>query len=65
MTRFQVMQLFGSISQIVTINREKIGKVKENLQDCKKKLRCRKEELKSLWLEGLEYKYMLKLLDEM
>lgn len=59
------MQLFGSISQIVTTNREKIRKVKENLQDCKKKLRCRKEELKSLWLEGLEYKYMLKLLDEM
>lgn len=59
------MQLFGSISQIVTTNREKIRKVKENLQDCKKKLRCRKEELKSLWVEGLEYKYMLKLLDEM
>lgn len=59
------MQLFGSISQIVTTNREKIRKVKENLQDCKKKLRCRKNELKSLWIEGLEYKYMLKLLDEM
>lgn len=59
------MQLFGSISQIVTNNREKIRKVKENLQDCKKKLRCRKNELKSLWIEGLEYKYMLKLLDEM
>lgn len=59
------MQRFGSISQIVTTNREKIRKVKENLQDCKRKLRCRKNELKSLWIEGLEYKYMLQLLDEM
>lgn len=59
------MHLFGSISQIVTTNRDKIKKIKENLQDCKRKLRCRKDELKSLWLEGLEYKYMLKLLDEM
>lgn len=59
------MQLFGTISQIVSSNRDKIKKVKENLQDCKKKLRCRRDELKSLWLEGLEYKYMLKLLDEM
>ncbi|KAJ8961977.1 hypothetical protein NQ314_005758 [Rhamnusium bicolor] len=60
----KVMQLFGTISQIVTANRDKIRKVKENLQDCKMKLRCRRDELKSLWLEGLEYKYMLKLLDE-
>lgn len=59
------MQLFGNLSQVVTTNRERIRRVKENLQDCKKKLRCRKKELKSLWLEGLEYKYMLKLLEEM
>ncbi|XP_074041952.1 exocyst complex component secretory 8 [Leptinotarsa decemlineata] len=60
----KVMNLFGSISQIVISNRERIKKVKEHLQDCKKKLRCRKDELKNLWVEGLEYKYMLQLVDE-
>jgi exocyst complex component 4 len=61
----KVMQLFATISQIVSDNRSKIAKVKENLQDCKKKLRCRRDELRNLWLEGLEYKYMLQLLEEM
>jgi exocyst complex component 4 len=60
----KVMQLFATISQIVSDNRSKIAKVKENLQDCKKKLRCRRDELRNLWLEGLEYKYMLQLLEE-
>ncbi|KAG5870693.1 hypothetical protein JTB14_003891 [Gonioctena quinquepunctata] len=60
----KVMQLFVSLSEIVTTNRGRIENVRENLQDCKKKLRCRKDELKNLWIEGLEYKYMLHLLDE-
>lgn len=59
------MHLFGNVSQIVNNNRMKIAKVKENLQDCKKKLHCRRDELKNLWLQGLEYKHMLQLLDEM
>ncbi|KAL1506092.1 hypothetical protein ABEB36_005520 [Hypothenemus hampei] len=60
----QVMHLFGTISQSVTENRDKIRRVKQTLQDCKKKLRCKRDELKALWVEGLEYKYMLQLLDE-
>ncbi|EEZ97195.1 Exocyst complex component 4-like Protein [Tribolium castaneum] len=60
----KVMQQFAAISQIVSDNRLKIAKVKEHLQDCKRKLRCRRDELRNLWLEGLEYKYMLQLLDE-
>ncbi|ENN82092.1 hypothetical protein YQE_01525, partial [Dendroctonus ponderosae] len=60
----QVMRLFGTISQSVTENRDKIHTVKEMLQDCKKKLRCKRDELKALWMEGLEYKYMLQLLQE-
>lgn len=61
----KVMHLFANISQVVVDNRAKIAKVKENLQDCKKKLRCRRDELTNLWLEGLEYKHMLQLLDDM
>ena len=59
------MQLFATISQIVSDNRQKIAKVKDNLNDCKKKLRCRRDELRNLWLEGIVYKYMLQLLEEM
>lgn len=61
----KVMHLFANISQVVGDNRAKIAKVKENLQDCKKKLRCRRDELTNLWLEGLEYKHMLQLLEDM
>lgn len=59
------MHLFSTVSQIVCDNRTKIRLVKEKLQDCKKKLHCRRDELKNLWLEGLQYKHMLQLLDEM
>ncbi|CAH1116250.1 unnamed protein product [Phaedon cochleariae] len=60
----KVMQLFGVVSQIVVTNREKISEVKKQLQDCKKKLSCRREELKKLWVEGLEYKYMLEIIED-
>lgn len=58
------MQLFGVLSLQVSESREKIHKVKENLKACKTLLRCRRDELKKLWMEGLEYKYMLQLLEE-
>lgn len=60
----RVMQLFSTISQSVTENRDKVRRTKEMLQDCKKKLRCKRDELKALWMEGLEYKHMLQLLEE-
>lgn len=58
------MHLFGNLSQQVNESREKILKVKDNLKACKTLLNCRREDLKKLWLEGLEYKFMLQLLDE-
>ncbi|KAF5272310.1 hypothetical protein FQR65_LT04968 [Abscondita terminalis] len=60
----QVMQLFGILSQQISDSREKIHTVKENLKACKTLLHCHRDELKKLWLEGLEYKYMLQLLEE-
>lgn len=59
------MQLFGTLSTHVSESRENIRRVKENLQACKVLLHCRRDELKKLWVEGLEYKYMLQLLEEM
>lgn len=58
------MHLFGVLSTQVSESREKITKIKENLKACKSLLRCKRDELKKLWMEGLEYKYMLQLLEE-
>lgn len=60
----QVMQVFAKLSATVTASREKILAVKENLQACKMLLHCRRDELKKLWLEGVEHKHVLQLLEE-
>ncbi|XP_071448510.1 exocyst complex component 4 [Hetaerina americana] len=60
----QIMQLFGQLSNMVTSSREKVHAVKENLHACKMLLRCRRDELKKLWLEGVEHKHVLFLLEE-
>lgn len=61
----QVMQLFGQVSSQVTVARDKIHSVKENLQACKQLLRCRREELQKLWMDAVQHKYVLEMLDEM
>ncbi|XP_015592198.1 exocyst complex component 4 isoform X2 [Cephus cinctus] len=60
----EVMKIFGTLSERVTASREKIHAVKENLNACKQLLRCRRDELMKLWLEGIEHKHVLQLLDE-
>lgn len=59
------MQLFGSLSTKVSESKSKIQTVKENLKACKTLLHCKRDELKKLWQEGLEHKYMIQFLDEM
>uniref|UniRef100_A0A1B6EHB1 Exocyst complex component Sec8 n=3 Tax=Clastoptera arizonana TaxID=38151 RepID=A0A1B6EHB1_9HEMI len=59
-----VMQAFAKLSVFVNTSREKIHTVKENLQACKALLSCRRDELKKLWLEGIEYKHTLELLEK-
>ena len=58
-------QIFGELSERVTAAREKIHSVKENLNACKQLLNCRREELMKLWLEGVEHKHVLQLLNDM
>ncbi|XP_046385414.1 exocyst complex component 4 [Ischnura elegans] len=60
----QIMQLFGQLSNMVSSSREKVHTVKENLQACKMLLRCRRDELQKLWIEGVEHKHVLYLLEE-
>lgn len=38
--------------------------VKENLVSCKMLLHCKRDELRKLWIEGIEHKHVLNLLDE-
>ena len=61
----QIMQLFSQVSVQVTTSREKIHTVKENLQTCKQLLRCRREELKKLWKDAVQQKYVLEMLEQM
>ncbi|XP_029035264.1 exocyst complex component secretory 8 [Osmia lignaria lignaria] len=60
----EVMQIFSALSEKVTASREKIHAVKENLNACKQLLRCKREELLNLWLEGIEHKHVLHLLKD-
>lgn len=59
-----VIQAFGKVSSRLTASREKIKLVKESLGNCKLLLNCRREELKRLWLEEIEHKHALFLLEK-
>lgn len=64
LSKIEGFKIFFIILQI-TSSREKIRAVKNDLQACKTLLRCRRDELKKLWLEGIEHKHSLQLLEEM
>lgn len=49
----------------VTESREKINKIKEDLSSCKTLLHCKRDELRRLWIEGVEQKTIAALLDQM
>lgn len=43
---------------------QSVLQVKENLLSCKMLLHCKRDELRKLWIEGIEHKHVLQLLDE-
>ena len=43
----------------------KVRMLRDNLNVCKSQLKCKRDELKRLWLEDVKYKKMLKLIDNM
>ncbi|KAJ1162768.1 hypothetical protein NDU88_003233 [Pleurodeles waltl] len=55
---------YQSITERITNSRNKIKQVKENLLSCKMLLHCKRDELRKLWIEGIEHKHVLNLLDE-
>lgn len=46
-------------------SQEKVQMLKRNLRECKTLLRCKREELKRLWVEDVKFKNMLKTIDIM
>lgn len=53
-------QLQGQMSLTLAV----LLQVKENLLSCKMLLHCKRDELRKLWIEGIEHKHVLNLLDE-
>ncbi|XP_071827721.1 exocyst complex component 4-like [Apostichopus japonicus] len=60
----KTIQAYSSISGRIKTSRERIKQVKGDLISCKDLLHCRRDELKKLWLEGIEQKQVLSLLDQ-
>lgn len=58
------MQLFAKISTEVNCSRDKIHNVKENLGACKQLLRCRREELKKMYLDAVKNRHILEMLEQ-
>ncbi|XP_004677114.1 PREDICTED: exocyst complex component 4 [Condylura cristata] len=58
------IRTYQSITERITNSRNKIKQVKESLLSCKMLLHCKRDELRKLWIEGIEHKHVLNLLDE-
>ncbi|XP_039231005.1 exocyst complex component 4 isoform X6 [Drosophila yakuba] len=60
----QVLPLFSQVSSEVTASRERIHAVKENLGVCKRLLQCRRDELRKMWTDAVQHKYVLEMLEQ-
>ena len=60
----QVMQRYATVSNRLTTSRTKIKAVKESLIACKELLHYKRDELKRLWLDGVEHRHVLELLEQ-
>ncbi|RWS26425.1 exocyst complex component 4-like protein [Leptotrombidium deliense] len=58
-----VMQAFSKISTRLVSAKEKLKSVSEKLVICQKLLHCKRDELKKLWLESVENRQVLELLN--
>lgn len=57
------IERFGEIGSGITNCRARMADVKEKLVQCKQLLHCRQDELRALWVEGIEHKKTMALLD--
>lgn len=59
-----ILTSFSKISDKIKESREKIKNIKEDLSSCKTLLHCKRDELRRLWIEGVEQKTIASLLDQ-
>lgn len=59
------MQIYSKTSSRINEARNKIATVKGQLAACRRLLHCRRDEIKKLWLEGIEHKEILLMLNQM
>lgn len=59
-----VMQAFSKISTRLHSSKDRVQGVREKLVTCQQLLHCKRDELKRLWLESVENKHVLKMLDQ-
>ncbi|XP_031568750.1 exocyst complex component 4-like [Actinia tenebrosa] len=57
------IRIFTGIASRVEASRNRVRHLKESLQACKTLLRCKRDDLKKYWMEGMEYNEVLSLLD--
>ncbi|KAL5022453.1 hypothetical protein ScPMuIL_001608 [Solemya velum] len=60
----KILQGFSGISKRINESREKIRKIKNDLNSCKALLHCKRDELRRLWIDGVEQKTIVVLLDQ-
>lgn len=60
----KILQTFSTINKNVNESRDKIRKIKEDLSSCKTLLHCKRDELRRLWIEGVEHKTIVSMMDQ-
>ncbi|XP_022086586.1 exocyst complex component 4-like isoform X2 [Acanthaster planci] len=63
-TLTKTIQAYSAISGRIKSARERVKSLKSDLLSCKDLLHCRRDELRKLWLDGMEQKHVLTLLDQ-
>ena len=59
----KTMQLYAKVNNRLTASRSRVKAMKERLVSCKELLHYKRDELKKLWLDGVEHKYVLEMLE--
>ena len=59
-----IIQAFSKMSTRISSSQERIRSIKDNLQSCKNLLHCKRDELRKLWIDGIEHKTIVGMLDK-
>ncbi|GFO03009.1 exocyst complex component 4, partial [Plakobranchus ocellatus] len=60
----KILQAFNGMTKSINESRDKIHKIKEDLNSCKTLLHFKRDELRKLWKDGVEHKAVLSMLEQ-